>query len=94
MPISWEFHVDADRRRDPACHVSSAGSAMSAPVVPHGDKKLRACLVTGLIKTEDQVRRPRAQPVTASTDCPVLSRSGWQTAMRTLAASTRRTTES
>ena len=25
------------------------------PVVPLGDKKLRACLVTGLIKTEDQV---------------------------------------
>ena len=24
------------------------------PVVPLGDKKLRACLVTGLIKTEDQ----------------------------------------
>ena len=26
------------------------------PVVPLGDKKLRACLVTGLVKTEDQVR--------------------------------------
>ena len=25
------------------------------PVVPLGDKKLRACLVTGLVKTEDQV---------------------------------------
>ena len=24
------------------------------PVVPLGDKKLRACLVTGLVKTEDQ----------------------------------------
>ena len=27
------------------------------PVVPLGDKKLRACLVTGLVKTEDQARR-------------------------------------
>jgi hypothetical protein len=26
------------------------------PVVPLGDRKLRACLVTGLVKTEDQVR--------------------------------------
>lgn len=26
------------------------------PVVPLGDKKLRACLVTGLVKTEDQAR--------------------------------------
>lgn len=25
------------------------------PVVPLGDRKLRACLVTGLVKTEDQV---------------------------------------
>ncbi|KAL1526356.1 hypothetical protein AB1Y20_015070 [Prymnesium parvum] len=25
-----------------------------APVVPAGDRKLRACLVTGLVKTEDQ----------------------------------------
>lgn len=24
------------------------------PVVPLGDKKLRACMVTGLVKTEDQ----------------------------------------
>ena len=23
-------------------------------VVPHGDRRLRACLVTGLVKTEDQ----------------------------------------
>ena len=29
------------------------------PVVPLGDKKLRACLVTGLVKTEDQVRGTR-----------------------------------
>jgi hypothetical protein len=29
------------------------------PVVPLGDKKLRACLVTGLVKTEDQVRMCR-----------------------------------
>ena len=27
------------------------------PVVPLGDKKLRACLVTGLVKTEDQFLR-------------------------------------
>ena len=27
------------------------------PVVPLGDKKLRACLVTGLVKTEDQFYR-------------------------------------
>ena len=34
------------------------------PVVPLGDKKLRACMVTGLVKTEDQVRVPasRAAP--------------------------------
>lgn len=25
------------------------------PVVPLGDRKLRACLVTGLVKTEEQV---------------------------------------
>ena len=30
------------------------------PVVPLGDRKLRACLVTGLVKTEDQARRPSA----------------------------------
>tara|TARA_B110001452_G_scaffold158134_1_gene131624 strand:+ start:751 stop:876 length:126 start_codon:yes stop_codon:yes gene_type:complete len=30
------------------------------PVVPLGDRKLRACLVTGLVKTEDQV--PRRHP--------------------------------
>lgn len=27
------------------------------PVVPLGDKKLRACMVTGLVKTEDQFLR-------------------------------------
>ena len=27
------------------------------PVVPLGDKKLRACMVTGLVKTEDQFYR-------------------------------------
>ena len=32
------------------------------PVVPLGDKKLRACLVTGLVKTEDQVRADRGTP--------------------------------
>lgn len=32
------------------------------PVVPLGDRKLRACLVTGLVKTEDQVRAPFGVP--------------------------------
>lgn len=26
------------------------------PVVPLGDRKLRACMITGLVKTEEQVR--------------------------------------
>ena len=34
-----------------------AGDLDQLPVVPLGDKKLRACLVTGLVKTEDQFLR-------------------------------------
>lgn len=34
------------------------------PVVPLGDKKLRACLVTGLVKTEDQFLREGNDNVT------------------------------
>ena len=33
------------------------GDFDALPVVPLGDKKLRACLVTGLVKTEDQFLR-------------------------------------
>ena len=30
-----------------------------APVIPQNDRKLRACLVSGLIKTEEQAETPR-----------------------------------
>jgi hypothetical protein len=32
-----------------------SSDALQSAVVPHGDRKLRACMVTGLIKTEEQV---------------------------------------
>lgn len=47
----------------PSCRLSPAPlmdeeEEEKLPVVPLGDRKLRACLVTGLVKTEDQVRAP------------------------------------
>ena len=54
------------------------------PVVPLGDKKLRACLVTGLVKTEDQVRSTRyrlPRKYTASTPPAALTHSRYALAV-------------
>lgn len=58
------------------------------PVVPLGDKKLRACLVTGLVKTEEQVLpchppRLRAEVTHAHSPCLL---SGCATATTTFRA--------
>jgi hypothetical protein len=36
-----------------------ASDALQSAVVPQSDRKLRACMVTGLLKTEEQVAPSR-----------------------------------
>ena len=46
------------------------------PVVPLGDRKLRACLVTGLVKTEEQASLSAAPAKIASSLSPAMLLSG------------------
>ena len=56
------------------------------PVVPLGDKKLRACLVTGLVKTEEQAALAKPPRLARNSRPPPCMFSGCATGTTTFRA--------